>query len=146
RQADADAVSFGIPYPYPIPGGPDIVKGEDAQFTDSSRSVAAYFDAMRLFGAGIKTVMFRAAARKWGIDHKNDGDLFDLFEARQQQVFHKASGRSAQYHRLLPYAAKVEKPDPTIDHLYAVLKPSTQWHFIGKQIPFVDAKDIVTGK
>ncbi|HEV8434681.1 MAG TPA: molybdopterin cofactor-binding domain-containing protein, partial [Thermoanaerobaculia bacterium] len=78
RQADADAVSFSIPYPYSIPGGgPDIVRGEDAQFTDSSRSVAAYFDAMRLFGAGIKMVMFRAAAHKWGIPHQNDRELFD---------------------------------------------------------------------
>src|ERR1041385_670170 len=146
RQADADAVSFGVPYPYPIPGGPAIVKGEDAQFTDSSRSVAAYFDAMRLFGAGIKMVMFRAAARKWGIDHKDDRDLFNLFEARKQQVFHKASGRSAQYHHLLLAAAKVQKPDPTTDDLYAVLKPSSQWNFIGKDIPFFDARDIVTGK
>jgi isoquinoline 1-oxidoreductase beta subunit len=146
RQADADAVSFGIPYPYPIPGGPDIVRGEDAQFTDSSRSVAAYFDAMRLFGAGIKTVLFRAAARKWRVAHNNDRELFDLFEAKQQQVFHKASGRSSQYHKLLLAAKPVQKPDPATDDLYAVLKPRAQWHFIGKQIPFVDAKDIVTGK
>jgi len=146
RQADADAVSFGVPYPYPIPGGPDIVKGEDAQFTDSSRSVAAYFDAMRLFGAGIKMVMFRAAAKKWGIAHNNDRELFDLFEARDQQVIHKASRRSSQYHKLLLAAAKVQKPDPAIDDLYAVLKPSTAWNFIGKDIPFVDARDIVTGK
>jgi isoquinoline 1-oxidoreductase subunit beta len=147
RQADADAVSFGVPYPYPIPGGPDIVRGEDAQFTDSSRSVAAYFDAMRLFGAGIKMVMFRAAAKKWGINYNNDDkELFKIFEARKQQVIHPASGRSAEYHKLLLAAAKVQKPDPTVDDLYAVLKPREKWNFIGKEIPFVDARDIVTGK
>ena len=64
RQADADAFAFGVPYPFPTPGGPAIVKGEDAQFTDSSRSVAAYYQFMRLFGAGVKIVMMRAAALK----------------------------------------------------------------------------------
>ena len=146
RQADADAFAFGVPYPYPVPGAPAIVRGEDAQFTDSSRSVAAYYVAMRLFGAGIKLVMFRAAARKWGIEHKNDRDLIGLFEARQQAVVHKASGRSAQYHRLLLQAAKVADPVPATDDLYAALKPRDQLHYIGKQMPFFDAQDIVTGK
>jgi len=139
RQADADAVNFGVPYPYAIPGGPAIVKGEDAQFTDSSRSMAAYFQAMRIFGAGIRLVMMRAAALKWGV---NVSEL----EGREQQIWHKASGRSARYEHLLLEAAKVAKPDPTLDEIVAVFKPKDQWRYIGKKMPFVDAQDMVTGK
>ena len=139
RQADADAVNFGVPYPYAIPGGPAIVKGEDAQFTDSSRSMAAYFQAMRIFGAGIRLVMMRAAALKWGV---NVSEL----EGREQQIWHKGSGRSARYEHLLLEAAKVAKPDPTLDEIIAVFKPKEQWRYIGKKMPFVDAEDMVTGK
>jgi isoquinoline 1-oxidoreductase beta subunit len=141
RQADADAVSFGVPFPYPLPGSPAIVKGEDAQFVDSSRSMAAYYMPMRFFGAGIRLVMIRAAALKWGVK----ADPTD-FEVQKQQVRHKPTGKSAAYHHLLLQAKKVAEPAPTTDEIKAVLKPREQWHFIGKSMPFVDAKDMVTGK
>ena len=138
-QADADAVNFGVPYPYAIPGGPAIVKGEDAQFTDSSRSMAAYFQFMRILGAGTRLVMMRAAALKWGV---NVSEL----EGREQQIWHKGSGRSARYEHLLLEAAKVQKPEPTLEEIVAVFKPKDQWRYIGKKMPFVDAEDMVTGK
>jgi isoquinoline 1-oxidoreductase beta subunit len=138
-QADADVESFGVPFPYPIPGAPSIVRGEDAQFTDSSRSMAIYFIPMRLFGAGIRLVMIRAAALKWRIS-PHTAEL----EARQQKVWHKPSGRSVEYHHLLLYATKVTLP--TTDEIMAALKPREQWRFIGKSMPFFDAKDMVTGK
>lgn len=139
RQADADAVNFGVPYPYPIPGSPAVVKGEDAQFTDSSRSISAYFQAMRIFGAGIRLVMMKAAALKWGVPVSE-------LEGRDQKVWHKASGRSVAYEHILLEAAKVAKPDPTLDEIVAVFKPKDQWRYIGKKMPFVDAPDMVTGK
>lgn len=139
HQADADAVNFGVPYPYPIPGSPAIVKGEDAQFTDSSRSMAAYFLPMRLFGAGIRLVMMRAAAGKWGVPVTE-------IEVEKQRVSHKRTGHSIEYHHLLLEAAKEAKTPPTTEEITAVLKPSDKWRFIGKQMPFVDAKDMVTGK
>ncbi|HEX7679643.1 MAG TPA: molybdopterin cofactor-binding domain-containing protein, partial [Thermoanaerobaculia bacterium] len=129
----------GVPYPYTIPGAPAVVKGEDAQFTDSSRSMAAYFQAMRIFGAGIRLVMMKAAALKWGV-HVSE------LEGRDQKVWHKASGRSAAYEHLLLEAAKVAKPDPTLAEIVAVFKPKDQWRYIGKKMPFVDAQDMVTGK
>ncbi|MEA2558853.1 MAG: isoquinoline 1-oxidoreductase subunit beta [Acidobacteriota bacterium] len=139
HQADADAVNFGVPFPYPIPGAPAIVKGEDAQFTDSSRSMAAYYMPMRLFGAGLRLVMVRAAAMKWGVKESE-------LEARQQRVYHAASGRSIAYNHLLLEASKV-KPLPEIDEIKTVLKRPDQWRFIGKKtMPFNDAKDMVTGK
>ncbi|HEV7508282.1 MAG TPA: molybdopterin cofactor-binding domain-containing protein [Thermoanaerobaculia bacterium] len=140
HQADADAVNFGVPFPYPMPGAPAIVKGEDAQFTDSSRSMAAYFLAMRLFGAGIRLVMIRAAAAKWGVKATE-------LEARQQKIYHKLTGRSIEYHHLLLEAKKVAEHPPETDEIKAVLKTPDQWRFIGKKtMPFVDARDMVTGK
>lgn len=139
KQADADSVNFGVPFPFPVPGAPAIVRGEDAQFTDSSRSMAAYYLPMRLFGAGIRLVMLKAAARKWGV---NVAEL----EARQQKVWHKPTGRSVEYHHLLLQARKVATPPPTTDEITAVLKPASEWRFIRKAMPFADAADMVTGK
>ncbi len=117
------------------------MKGEDAQFTDSSRSMAAYYMPMRLFGAGIRLVMTRAAAKKWRV--KDHSEL----EVRQQKVLHKPSGRSIEYHHLLLEAKKEAENPPTIDEVTAALKTREQWRYIGKEtIPFVDAKDMVTGK
>ncbi|HEV7766291.1 MAG TPA: molybdopterin cofactor-binding domain-containing protein, partial [Thermoanaerobaculia bacterium] len=130
---------FGVPFPYPVPGAPAIVRGEDAQFTDSSRSMAAYYLPMRLFGAGIRLVMIRAAMRKWGI--KDESEL----EARKQKVYHDRTGRSVEYHRLLLHARKVPLPDT--DDVKRVLKKPDKLRYIGKEeIPFVDAKDMITGK
>jgi isoquinoline 1-oxidoreductase beta subunit len=137
RQADADAVNFGVPFPYPIPGAPALVKGEDAQFTENSQSMALYFMPMRLFGAGIRLVFLRAAAAKWGVD------VAEL-KAEEQKVLHQSTGRFIEYHHLLLYATKVRLP--TTDEIIAALKPRQQWRFIGRTMPFIDAKDMVTGK
>ncbi|HEV7923546.1 MAG TPA: molybdopterin cofactor-binding domain-containing protein [Thermoanaerobaculia bacterium] len=138
RQADADSVNFGVPAPYPIPGAPAVVRGEDAQFTDSSRSMAAYYMPMRLFGAAVRLVMTRAAAMKWSVPESE-------LEARDQQIWHQRTGRSIQYHHLLLEANKVKVPET--DEIKAVLKKPEQFRYIGKEnIPFVDAKDMVTGK
>lgn len=123
-QADADVVNFGVPFPYPIPGAPAILKGEDAQFTESSRSMAIYYMPMRLFGAGIRLVMVRAAVLKWGVDPAE-------LEARQQKVWHKPSGRSIEYHHLLLHARNVTLPSS--NEIEAALKPREQWRFIGRR-------------
>src|SRR6476661_3502206 len=67
-QADADAYKFGVPFPVALPGSPLVVKPEDAQFVDSSRSMAAYYMPMRFFGAGIRLVFVRAAAKVFHAD------------------------------------------------------------------------------
>jgi isoquinoline 1-oxidoreductase beta subunit len=139
RQADADAVNFGVPFPFPVPGAPAIVRGEDAQFTDSSRSMAAYYMPMRLFGAGIRLVMLRAAALKWGVPVSE-------LEGREQKVWHQSSGRSIEYNHLLLELKKVAEPAPTTDEAYAALKRPDQFRYIGKKMPLNDAKDMVTGK
>jgi isoquinoline 1-oxidoreductase beta subunit len=157
QQADADGRKFAIefpfevtadvklPFPYQaIPGTrkPDrqyLIPHDAAQFTDSSRSMAAYFQPMRLFGTGIRLVMIRSAAKKWGVDPN---------ECRAEQ--HKVigpGGRSIDYRRLLLAARK--QALPTYDEITAALKKPEEWRFIGKgkeKMPFYDAVDIVRGK
>ena len=137
QQADADAYNFGVPCPIPMPGSPAIVKGEDAQFVDSSRSIAAYYMAMRLFGAGIRRGFEHAAAKKWGVDPST-------CKGQNHRVVHLPSGRSTDYRHLLLAAGKL--PQPTTDEVKLALKPKSEWRFIGKKMPFVDAKDMVMGK
>lgn len=138
-QADADAVGFGVPSPYPVSGTPAVVRGEDAQFTDSSRSMAAYYMPMRIFGAGLRLVMLKATAMKWSVP-------IDELRVEKQRVYHDRSSRSIAYNHLLLEANKI-KPLPEIDDIRPFLKKPSEFRFIGKStMPFNDAKDMVMGK
>jgi isoquinoline 1-oxidoreductase beta subunit len=141
-QADADAFLFGVPFPIALPGTPAIVKGEDAQFVDSSRSMAAYYKPMRYFGAGVRLVMLKAAARKYGL-----GSDISKLEARDGRVHYGSD--SVAYQHLLLHAKKVVDKDgkPTQFDIDPILKTKSQWKYIGTdKMPFVDAEDMVTGK
>ena len=135
RQADADAHKYGVPNP--VPGGipAELIKGHESQFTDSSRSMAAYFLPMRFFGATARHMLVSAAAQKFGVDAAE-------CEARQLKVRHKASGRSLDYGDLVATAATLPVPNLTPEQL----KAPQDFRFIGKKMPFVDADDMVTGK
>jgi len=144
RQSDADGPRYSKELANPTPGGvPKYpISDELVQFADSSRSITLLFAPMRLFGAGIRTVFERAAARKWGVNTTE-------CRARQHKVYHAASGRSVDYRHLLLQAKKVAVPTPA--EATAALKPSKDWTFIGsdKVTPsarFVDVQDMVTGK
>ena len=138
EQADADGPRFAIPND---PGARPsyLIPEEVAQFADSSRSMAIYCTPMRLFGAGIRLVMLRAAAKAQG------GDATD-YEAKDHKVRRKnGTGLTLDYRELLLFAKKV--PVPTVDEIKAVLKQPKDWKFINKDnMPFVDAHDMVTGK
>lgn len=158
RQADADSTKFGVPFPYPIP--PDaklaypydrprdakplfILDADVAQFTDSSRSMAAFYVPMRLFGAALRRAMIMAAAKKWGVD---PGECY----AEQHKVRHRGNGhRPLDYKRLLLGAQKV--PVPQYDELTEKwLKKPEQWVYIHKEKMREtfegDARAMVTGK
>jgi isoquinoline 1-oxidoreductase beta subunit len=158
RQGDADGPRFAVPNPYnpasnPCQPDPDcstpdlpkyVIADEFSQFTDSSRSMALYYPAMRLFGAGIRLTLIRAAARLLKSDPTE-------FQARQHHVWHEATGRSIFFgHPLLLLEAgkiKTEGKLPSKAETEAALKTSDKWRFIGKDtMPFVDVKDMVTGK
>ena len=138
KQADADGQRYAIANP--VTGGTPkwLIPDDVSQFADSSRSMAIYFKPMRLIGAGIKLVFLRAAAMKWNVP------IEDL-EARQHQVVNTKNGQSIDYRWLLLESRKV--PVPTPDEAMKALKPPEKWRYIGtKTMPFVDAKDMVTGK
>jgi isoquinoline 1-oxidoreductase beta subunit len=148
RQADADALRYAVPNPYrntnpgSLPTYP--VPEEFSQFVDSSRSMALYYSAMRGIGAGIRLVLVAAAAQKWGVKPEE-------CEAVQHKVHHKATGRHFDYGNplLLLEAGKLaKKHPPTLEEVTKAQKKSTEWRFINKEtpMPFVDAKDMATGK
>lgn len=154
RQADADGKKFAIEFPFPIP--PDmklpfpygeagtqkpqyLIPGEAAQFADSSRSVAAYFVPMRLFGTALRLSFIRAAAKKWNVKPEE-------CRAEKHRVI-GPNGRSIDYRWLLLRVQKVESP--TYPEILASLKKPEEWRYIGKgkePMPFYDAMDIVCGK
>jgi isoquinoline 1-oxidoreductase subunit beta len=150
RQAVADGPRYALDnkffIPDAVPPQPPhrkfIIWDKFSQFTDSSRSMALYYFPMRLFGAGIRLVLLRAAARKFG-----GVDLSEC-EARRHRVYHKPSGRSLDYGDLRLLLEAQKEKEPTQDEVTPWLKPSKKWHFIGNKdtMPFVDARDMVTGK
>ncbi|HEX7150261.1 MAG TPA: molybdopterin cofactor-binding domain-containing protein [Thermoanaerobaculia bacterium] len=156
KQADADGEKYAVafpqevteehqlPFPYeeiPRTRKPKVqylVPPEGSQFTDSSRSMTAYFAVMRLYGAGIRLAMTRAAAKKWGVKPEE-------CRAEQHRVY-GPNGQSTDYRWLL-LGAKKEKP--TYEEISNALKKPEDWRYIGKgkeKMPFYDAADMVRGK
>ncbi|MBV8546682.1 MAG: xanthine dehydrogenase family protein molybdopterin-binding subunit [Acidobacteria bacterium] len=154
KQADADAKKYAVAFPAPVesdvplpfpyntlskdPKLQYLISPEGSQFTDSSRSMTAYFTVMRLFGAGLRLAMIRAAAKKWGVDAK-------ACRAEKHRVY-GPSGQSSDYRWLLLGA---KKETPTYDEISAALKKPEDFRYIGKgkePMPFYDALDLVRGK
>ena len=154
HQADAASDKYAIQFPMdvkkelPFPykdihtkAKPQfLIPSEGSQFTDSSRSMTAYFTPMRLFGAGIRFTFEQAAAKVFDVDAKQ-------CHARQHKVY--AGGHSIDYGdpRLLFHAKKLG--NPKYDDVVAALKDPKDWVYINgakKPMPFVDAPDMVTGK
>src|SRR5688572_16610336 len=119
KQADADGEKYAVafpeevteehklPFPYEEiprtrkPKAQYLVPPEGSQFTDSSRSMTAYFAVMRLYGAGIRLAMIRAAAKKWEVKPEE-------CRAEKHRVY-GPNGRSSDYRWLL-LGAKKETP------------------------------------
>lgn len=156
EQADAEAMKFAVafpaevvdsyklPFPYekiPQIKKPDaqyLIAPEGSQFCDSSRSVVAYFPVMRLYGAGLRLAMIRAAAKKWGVKPEQ-------CRAEKHKVY-GPNGQSSDYRWLLKRA---QKEKPTYEEISAALKKPEEWRYIGRgkeKMPFYDAVDIVRGK
>jgi len=156
RQADADAYKYAVafpaevtteyelPFPYeeiPKTRKPKLqylIAPEGSQFTDSSRSMTAYFSVMRLYGAGVRLAMIRAAAKKWEVKEE---------ECRaEKHRIHGPNGKSTDYRWLL-LGAKKQKP--SYEDISKALKKPEEWRYIGKgkePMPFYDAVDMVRGK
>jgi isoquinoline 1-oxidoreductase beta subunit len=153
---DADSVGFAVesPYkiaedlklPFPYQELPTsktkkyLIPPEGSQFADSSRSMAAYFQIMRLQGAGIRLVFERAAAKVLGVNDASE------CKARQHKIYHEPSGRSVDFGSKLLLIHAAKEPNPTYGEVVKALKMPADWRFIGKSIPFADAPAMVTGK
>jgi isoquinoline 1-oxidoreductase beta subunit len=156
KQADADGVKFAVtfpaevtdeyklPFPYEDipkikkPKAQYLVPPEGSQFTDSSRSMTAYFAVMRLYGAGLRLALIRAAAKKWGVKPEE-------CRAEKHRVY-GPRGQSSDYRWLLLGA---KKEQPTYEEISNALKKPEEWRYIGKgkeKMPFYDALDMVRGK
>ncbi|MEA2464815.1 MAG: isoquinoline 1-oxidoreductase subunit beta [Acidobacteriota bacterium] len=156
KQADADGKKYAVAFPEEVteehklsfpyeeiprtrkPKVQYLVPPEGSQFTDSSRSMTAYFAVMRLYGAGIRLAMIRAAADKWKVEPEE-------CRAEKHRVY-GPNGRSSDYRWLL-LGAKKQKP--TYEEISNALKKPEEWRYIGKgkePMPFYDALDMVRGK
>jgi len=117
-----------------------LIPAEGSQFTDSSRSMTAYFKPMRLFGAGVRLTFERATAKVFNVDVSE-------CHARQHKIY--AGNNSIDFGdpRLLFHASKLG--DPKYVDVDDALKKPKDWVFINaakKPMPFADAEDMVTGK
>jgi isoquinoline 1-oxidoreductase beta subunit len=101
--------------------------------------MAAYFPAMRLTGTAIRLVFERAAAKVLGVNASE-------VRARQHKIHHAGSGRSVDFGDPLLLAHAGKEPVPTELDIEAALKKPSEWRFIGKDMPFVDAPNMVMGK
>ena len=151
RQADADGRKYAIAFPFDVPSDVTLpfpyeqvaivrkqylIPPEGSQYTEGSRSMAAYFQPMRIFGTGIRLVMIRAAARKLGVDPRD-------CHAEKHRVVHPPSGRSIDYRWLL---LRAQKERPTYDEIEAALKKPDEWRYIATdRMPFFDASEMVRG-
>ncbi|MGA2739399.1 MAG: molybdopterin cofactor-binding domain-containing protein [Bryobacteraceae bacterium] len=106
-----------------------------SQDTDGSCSVRDFYDRLREAGATARTMLENAAATKWGVSPE---------ECRGQNHFvvHTKTGRKLAYGALVESAAAATAPQQGAIRL----KTPDQFRYIGKDIPIVDLKAIVSGQ
>lgn len=105
------------------------------QDTDGSRSTRHHMIDMRRAGAAARQMLEQAAAKTWDVPAEE-------CYARNHQVHHTPSGRSAEFGALAAVAASLTAPEQ--DKLK--LKNRSDWRYIGKDMPGVDLKDMTSGK
>ncbi len=105
------------------------------QNTDGSHSVRGFYDELRRVGAVARTMLVTAAAKRWRVPEST-------CDARDGAVFHEPTGRSFRFGELSNDAAKLPLPDPKT----IVLRPASRLKHVGKELPLLDAPDIVTGR
>ncbi len=106
-----------------------------SQDTDGSHSIRDFYQPMREAGATARIMLVRAAAKDWGVPESE-------CETGLHCVVHKASGKTADYGKLVTAAAAL--PVPTKEELK--FKPKSAWRYIGKGTSSYDLSDLCTGK
>jgi len=105
------------------------------QNTDGSTSITSFFQPMREAGATARMMLVSAAAAKWNVPASECA-------AKNHEILHTPSGRKFGYGELV--AAAATQPVPKKDELK--FKPSSEYRYIGKDIPVTDLDQILTGK
>jgi isoquinoline 1-oxidoreductase beta subunit len=105
------------------------------QFAGGSMATPMNYDAMRRVGAAGRTMLIAAAAKGW------NAPVAECTTA-DGKVYHKASGRSANYGALVAVAATL--PPPDLKSL--VLKDPKEFKIIGRPIGGIDSPLVVTGQ
>jgi isoquinoline 1-oxidoreductase beta subunit len=106
-----------------------------SQDTDGSCSVRDFYDALRATGASARTMLENAAAAKWGVPAEE-------CHGQNHFVVHAGANRKLAYGELVALASAAKAPE----HSAIRFKTPDQFRYIGKDIPIVDLKPIVTGK
>jgi isoquinoline 1-oxidoreductase subunit beta len=106
-----------------------------SQNTDGSCSIRDFYDAMRDAGASARLMLERAAAAKWGAPVQE-------CKAQNHQVIHSDGNRKLGYGELASAAAAL--PVPKKEELR--YKPTSEYRYIGKDVPMVDRDDICAGQ
>jgi isoquinoline 1-oxidoreductase beta subunit len=106
-----------------------------SQNTDGSCSVRDFYDALRMAGATARTMLENAASAKWGVP-------IEECHGQNHFVVHAKTKRKLAYGALVESASTATAPQQDAVRL----KTPDQFRYIGKDIPIVDLKPIVTGK
>lgn len=102
------------------------------QVTGGSASIKGFFDPLRKSAAGVREMLVMAAAQAWGVPAEQ-------CRARNGEVFHPTSRRTAKYGTLLDAAAKITPPaEPK-------LKDPKDFRYIGKNVKRLDTPEKVNG-
>jgi isoquinoline 1-oxidoreductase beta subunit len=113
--------------------------GNQAKFgnmdTDGSRSMRHHFMPLRRIAAATRQMLAEEAAAKWGVPVTE-------VKADNHGMVHGPSNRRLEFGALAKGAAA--RPVPPSDKL--VLKPVSEFRYIGKDVPLIDNMDITTGK
>lgn len=105
------------------------------QNTDGSNSIRLFFQRMRVAGATARTMLERAAAKKWNVETSQ-------CYAENHFVKHQGSDRALGFGELVADAKLLAIPAES----ELQFKSSEKWRYIGKDVPITDQDDIVTGK
>jgi isoquinoline 1-oxidoreductase beta subunit len=113
--------------------------GNQAKFgnmdTDGSRSMRHHFGPLRRIAAATRQMLAEEAAAQWGVPVTE-------VKADNHGMMHGPSNRRLEFGALAKGAAA--RPVPPADKL--VLKPVSEFRYIGKDVPLIDNLDITTGK
>jgi len=105
------------------------------QNTDGSTTIRNQFHRYRLVGAGMRTMLVRAAAEEWGVDPATCRTALG-------EVIHDASGRRLGFGDLA--AAAAAQPVPEIDDIK--LKDRSEWRYIGTDAPSRTTPKVIRGE